>query len=107
MCQLNFTIPQTNQTSFWQQNNICPQSYNVITNDEHTNVVVEKTRDTIILMIERILTKEKDGKVNTVIDPRVTNYCFADVNAFTKYEKFEILLVERTAENGTKFSIAG
>jgi len=36
----------------------------------------------------------------------MTDYCFADVNIFTKYKKFEILLVRRTAEERKNFSIA-
>ena len=41
-----------------------------------------------------------------MIDFEMTNYCFADVNVFTKYEKFEIPLVEKTVEKRTNFSIA-
>jgi len=76
-------------------------------NDKHTNIVVKKTRDTIILMTERILAKERDKNINIVIDSGVTNYCVANVNAFTEYKKFETLLVGRIVKKRINFSIAG
>lgn len=51
--------------------------------------------------------KKGDRNIDTVIDSGITDHCFADVNVFTKYKKFEILLVRRIAEKGTNFSIAG
>jgi len=76
-------------------------------NDKHTNVVVKKTRDTIILMTEKIPAKEGNENIDIVIDSRVTNYYFANVNAFTEYKKFETSLVERIVEKRINFSIAG
>lgn len=45
--------------------------------------------------------------IDIVIDSRVTNDYFANVNTFTEYKKFEILLVGRIVEKRINFSIAG
>lgn len=76
-------------------------------NDKYTNVIVKKTRDTIILMTERVPAKEGNENIDIVIDSRVTNDYFANVNTFTEYKKFEILLVGRIVEKRINFSIAG
>jgi len=67
---------------------------------------MEKTKNTIILMIKKISAKNKNRNVNTVIDSEATNYCFININTFTEYEKFKTLLIKRTVKKKTNFSIA-
>ena len=67
---------------------------------------MEKTKNTIILIIEKILAKNKNRNINIVIDSEATNYCFININTFTEYEKFSILLIKRTVKKKTNFSIA-
>ena len=39
-----------------------------------------------------------------VTDSRATNNCFTNINTFTEYKKFKILLVEKVTEKGINFS---
>jgi len=67
---------------------------------------MEKTKNTIILIIEKILAKNKNRNINIVIDSEATNYYFININIFTEYEKFKILLIKRIVKKKTNFSIA-
>lgn len=77
-----------------------------MTSNEYTNIVVKKTKKTIILIIKKIPVKKKNRNIDTVINSEETNHCFTDVNIFTEYEKFETLLIEIIVKKETKFSIA-
>jgi len=58
------------------------------------------------LIIKKISVKKKNKNIDIVINSEETNHCFADVNIFTEYEKFEILLIEIIVKKETNFSIA-
>jgi len=49
--------------------------------------------------------ENKAGEVRTIMDSEVINHCFADINMFKKYEKFETLLTGKMVEKGTSFGI--
>jgi len=74
-----------------------------LTSDNHTNIEVEKTKDTVILIVDVISVRKEDESVNMVIDLGETDYYFVDL---VKYEKFQNLLVGRTVKKGINFLIA-
>jgi len=74
-----------------------------LTSDNHTNIEVEKTKDTVILIVDVISVRKEDESVNMVIDLGETDYYFVDL---VKYEKFQNLLVGRTVKKEINFLIA-
>ena len=74
------------------------QSYNAVTNDNYTNTIIKKINDTIILITKIFRDRRnKAGEVGTIVDLGAIDHCFADIDIFKEYEKFETLSTEKTS----------
>jgi len=47
--------------------------------------------------------ENKAGEVGTIVDLRAIDHCFADIDMFEEYKKFETLLTRKIAEKRTSF----
>ena len=100
-------MPQQQQNQQLHQQYQPPQFYNVVADNGKTNIVIERTRKTVILIIEVRQIDEREGaSLNTVIDSGTTNHCFVDISMFTKYKRFSSPLAKKTIEKKMSFMIA-